>query len=350
MQAGRPDPLDGACGCYILTYITAGGTVSVRQTVRGRRRRVLKPRRSRTFSAAPVSKSQPHGRVRLSGPTGRVDPKFCRHRAGGKARPRALPARGRGPAPRRSPPARPAAAPSTWPSPSSRRTPSARSPSTAWRREFSLLLGLERVLSEEEPKLADGTVLSAHQVDALSGTLTALLAEEQRKISGGNGRSNGSASPELLASAAILGLDEPAPANGVAPRRRPRSRTPRRTRSSTRTTRTSSRTTRRTRTSDLGPVARAAPDEDDEDERRARGRAARRRRHRRRGGAGRGGRAGATARSPATGSRRARKRSRSPSSPRTPTPPSASGSSTPPAPARRSPRSASSRPPRPAGC
>ena len=43
----------------------------------------------------------------------------------------------------------------------------AKHPSTAWRREFSLLLGLERVLSEEEPKLVDGTVLSAHQVDAL---------------------------------------------------------------------------------------------------------------------------------------------------------------------------------------
>ena len=48
-------------------------------------------------------------------------------------------------------------------------------PSVAWRRKFSLLLGLERLLAEEEPKLVDGTVLSAHQVDALSGTLTALL-------------------------------------------------------------------------------------------------------------------------------------------------------------------------------
>ena len=36
----------------------------------------------------------------------------------------------------------------------------AKHPSTAWRREFSLLLGLERVLSDDEPKLADGTVLS----------------------------------------------------------------------------------------------------------------------------------------------------------------------------------------------
>ncbi|HWE09408.1 MAG TPA: DEAD/DEAH box helicase family protein [Solirubrobacteraceae bacterium] len=52
-------------------------------------------------------------------------------------------------------------------------------PSIEWRRHFSLLLGLERLLSEEEPHLVDGTVLSAHQVDALSGTLTALLAESQ---------------------------------------------------------------------------------------------------------------------------------------------------------------------------
>ena len=47
-------------------------------------------------------------------------------------------------------------------------------PSVEWRREFSLMLGLERLLAEEEPHLADGTTLSAHQVDALSGTLIAL--------------------------------------------------------------------------------------------------------------------------------------------------------------------------------
>jgi ribonuclease E len=85
--------------------------------------------------------------------------------------------------------------------------PKAKTPSTAWRREFSLLLGLERILSEEEPKLVDGTVLSAHQVDALSGTLTALLAEAQRATADAEGRS--AASPDLLASADILGPDEP---------------------------------------------------------------------------------------------------------------------------------------------
>src|SRR5579862_1320689 len=76
-------------------------------------------------------------------------------------------------------------------------------PSTAWRREFSLLLGLERVLSEEEPKLADGTTLSAHQVDALSGTLTALLAEALR-----NGNGNGGSAVDVLAGAAILGEED----------------------------------------------------------------------------------------------------------------------------------------------
>ena len=95
----------------------------------------------------------------------------------------------------------------------------ARHPSTEWRRDFSLLLGLERLLSDEEPKLADGTVLSAHQVDALSGTLTALLAEAQRtSVAVGNGAGRVAApgaSPELLASAAILGPDD-APASAGA--------------------------------------------------------------------------------------------------------------------------------------
>ena len=98
--------------------------------------------------------------------------------------------------------------------------PKAKGPSTAWRREFSLLLGLERLLSEDEPRLADGTVLSAHQVDALSGTLTALLAEAQREAGDGDGRA--SASPELLASADILGPGGVTGANGASePERTP---------------------------------------------------------------------------------------------------------------------------------
>src|SRR5947209_7599021 len=85
-------------------------------------------------------------------------------------------------------------------------------PSIEWRRQFSLLLGLERLLSEEEPHLADETVLSAHQVDALSGTLTALLAEAQRNGNGngyGAGAGNGAVpEPVRLASSAIPGEEE----------------------------------------------------------------------------------------------------------------------------------------------
>ena len=52
-------------------------------------------------------------------------------------------------------------------------------PSVKWRQHYSLMLGLERLVAQDEPKLVDGTVLDAHQVDALSGTLIALLAEAQ---------------------------------------------------------------------------------------------------------------------------------------------------------------------------
>ena len=80
----------------------------------------------------------------------------------------------------------------------------AEKPSVAWRREFSLLLGLERLLSVQEPTLVDGTLLSPHQVDALSGTLTALLAEGQ----GGAPGEAGAAHEGPLASAGIPGADE----------------------------------------------------------------------------------------------------------------------------------------------
>src|SRR3954454_10227629 len=68
-------------------------------------------------------------------------------------------------------------------------------PSATWRHHYSLMLGLERLLSEDEPKLVDGTVLSAHQVDALSGTLIALLAEAQS--ANGNSRANGAAPSDV---------------------------------------------------------------------------------------------------------------------------------------------------------
>ncbi|MGH2905755.1 MAG: DEAD/DEAH box helicase [Solirubrobacterales bacterium] len=48
-----------------------------------------------------------------------------------------------------------------------------------WARTYSLVMGLERVISDPEPKLVDGTVLNAHQVDVLSGTLAALMTEDE---------------------------------------------------------------------------------------------------------------------------------------------------------------------------
>jgi ribonuclease E len=62
-------------------------------------------------------------------------------------------------------------------------------PSFEWRRDYSLVLGLERLLSEEVPHLSDGAELNDHQVDALSGTLAALIAELEK--GNGDGRVNG---------------------------------------------------------------------------------------------------------------------------------------------------------------
>jgi ribonuclease E len=59
-------------------------------------------------------------------------------------------------------------------------------PSIQWRRDFSLLLGLERLLAEEPPKLRDGAELNPHQVDALSGTLTELMSEQQTAAENGS--------------------------------------------------------------------------------------------------------------------------------------------------------------------
>ena len=142
----------------------------------------------------------------------------------------------------------------------------AKHPSTAWRREFSLLLGLERVLSEDEPKLADGTVLSAHQVDALSGTLTALLAEAQRSTAAENGaarppRPRPSCSPRPRSSAPTSPppreLPPSSPGQGPQPAAdgedddEPEDEPDEEDDEDD---------------DELGPVQRAAPDEDDDDE------------------------------------------------------------------------------------
>ncbi|MBF6621664.1 MAG: DEAD/DEAH box helicase family protein, partial [Patulibacter sp.] len=57
-------------------------------------------------------------------------------------------------------------------------------PSQKWRRRWSLLLGLDRTLNTATPVLADGTTLNPHQIDALSGTYAALLADAQARARG----------------------------------------------------------------------------------------------------------------------------------------------------------------------
>jgi ribonuclease E len=54
-----------------------------------------------------------------------------------------------------------------------------REPSYDWKILYALMLGLERVLSERPPKLASGTELRRHQIDALAGMLTELIAATQ---------------------------------------------------------------------------------------------------------------------------------------------------------------------------
>jgi ribonuclease E len=95
-------------------------------------------------------------------------------------------------------------------------------PSFEWRRDYSLLLGLERLLWETKPQLRDGAELSEHQVDALSGTLAAITGElegpegEARRNGRGNGArseangepANGEGGGELDGEGDLLAPDE----------------------------------------------------------------------------------------------------------------------------------------------
>jgi ribonuclease E len=59
-----------------------------------------------------------------------------------------------------------------------------RDPSPQWKVSYGLMLGLERVLAEERPHLASGTELRRHQVDALAGMLTELIASHEKELNG----------------------------------------------------------------------------------------------------------------------------------------------------------------------
>jgi superfamily II DNA or RNA helicase len=69
-----------------------------------------------------------------------------------------------------------------------------REPSPEWKVRYGLALGLERVLSEKPPRLASGAELRRHQVDALAGMLTELIATVQKSAEDLNG--NGAALAE----------------------------------------------------------------------------------------------------------------------------------------------------------
>ena len=67
-------------------------------------------------------------------------------------------------------------------------------PSAGWKVRYGLMLGLERVLTEDLPRTAAGTELRRHQVDALTGMLAELIAATQRSAEengNGNGQANG---------------------------------------------------------------------------------------------------------------------------------------------------------------
>jgi ribonuclease E len=65
-------------------------------------------------------------------------------------------------------------------------------PSARWKVRYGLMLGLERVLTEDAPRTSAGTELRRHQVDALAGMLAELIASTQRAPEeNGNGNASG---------------------------------------------------------------------------------------------------------------------------------------------------------------
>ncbi len=69
-----------------------------------------------------------------------------------------------------------------------------KTPSPAWKTEYALMLGLERVVTDRPPRLASGTELRRHQIDALAGMLAELISKHERRDENGNG--NGMAAEE----------------------------------------------------------------------------------------------------------------------------------------------------------
>src|SRR3954447_15082247 len=99
-------------------------------------------------------------------------------------------------------------------------------PSYEWRRDWALVLGLDRVLSDPQPRLASGTTLRRHQVDALAGQLAALISDVERgavpedeeddddpadngdaPVENGDGNGNGNGNGEAFVE--LLGPEDP---------------------------------------------------------------------------------------------------------------------------------------------
>jgi ribonuclease E len=89
----------------------------------------------------------------------------------------------------------------------------AKHPSYEWKIRYALMLGLERVLSQSPPKLASGTELRRHQIDALAGMLTELIAASQVEAElNGNGAAADAAEAEAEAEDEDEGVHIEAPA------------------------------------------------------------------------------------------------------------------------------------------
>src|ERR687896_542644 len=74
-----------------------------------------------------------------------------------------------------------------------------RTPSAAWKVRYSLMLGLERVLADQPARLASGTELRRHQIDALAGMLAELISRHEEEPENGNGHATAVADEEPAA-------------------------------------------------------------------------------------------------------------------------------------------------------
>jgi superfamily II DNA or RNA helicase len=82
-------------------------------------------------------------------------------------------------------------------------------PTSRWKVRYGLMLGLERVLASETTTTAGGTELRRHQIDALTGMLTELIAATQRSADeNGNGGNGAAHAPETTEQAEELEDDD----------------------------------------------------------------------------------------------------------------------------------------------